>query len=70
MFILNPFGFVRRLRGAKRNGNLECTYKDMNSFFQYICPVLMTDEFLGENRGMEHPEPPNTAFDMSEPTPK
>ena len=31
-FLSNPFGFARTLRGEKRNGNLEASEEDINSY--------------------------------------
>lgn len=49
VFISKPFDFAKSLLGDKRNGNLECTAKERNSFLRETLSDQGREKNLGEN---------------------
>lgn len=67
-FILNPFGFTKKILGQKRNGHLACTEDEVNKYLSATYSDSAREEELGPCRTLITPPEPTSAFNTKEPT--
>ena len=57
-FLSNPFGFARTLLGEKRNGNLEASEEEINSYLRDTMSDPAKEQDMGFNNHLIHQKPP------------
>ena len=67
-FLSNPFGFARTLLGEKRNGNLEASEEDINSYLRDTMSDPAKEQDMSINNRLIHQKPPVVQYDTRLPT--
>ena len=67
-FLSNPFSFARTLLGEKRNGNLEASEEDINSYLRDTMSDPAKEQDMGINNRLIHQKPPVVQYDTQLPT--
>ena len=67
-FIANPFGFTKKLLGENRNGRLECTAEEVNTYLRETLSDPLRERELGHNESLINPAPPTSEFNLKDPS--
>lgn len=67
-FLSNPFGFAKKLLGENRNGQLEASAEEINTFLRESMKDPLKEQDLYKNDSLITQKPPVSLFDLSMPT--
>lgn len=67
-FLSNPFGFAKKLLGENRNGQLEASAEEINTFLRESMKDPLKEQDLYKNDSLIIQKPPTSPFDISMPT--